>query len=153
MNAEEYREILQTAIQREIDAQDFYREASEKMAEGHLKELFSQFVQEEKKHEDILRGFIESTSPGDVLPFTEDRDYKVSETVENPRVAPDMKPADAFALAMKKEEEAMNQYTALAKGCTDREQAQIFKDLAAMERNHKLKMEQAFVETAFPEAW
>jgi rubrerythrin len=54
---------------------------------------------------------------------------------------------------MKKEEEAMNQYTALAEGCTDPEQARTFRNLAAMERDHKFKMEKAFVESAFPEAW
>jgi rubrerythrin len=46
--------------------------------------------------------------------FSESRDYKVAETVDEPELSMDMKPADAFALAMKKEEEAMKQYTEMA---------------------------------------
>ena len=64
-----------------------------------------------------------------------------------------MKPADAIALAMKNEEEAMELYTWLAQGCDDPEQRRVFEDLAAMERDHKFKMENAFVDIAYPEAW
>jgi len=64
-----------------------------------------------------------------------------------------MKPADAIALAMKKEEEAMNLYLSLAESCKDEAQKQIFKDLAAMERGHKFKMEKAFVDIGYPEVW
>jgi len=151
MQPVEYKEILSSAIQREVEAQNFYKQAAEQMPDGFLKELFTSFVSEEKKHEDILKGFLDAVP--DSLPFEENRDYRVAETVETPRVSSDMAPADAFALAMKKEEEAMNQYNALADGCTDPEQAGVFRHLAAMERKHKLKMENAFVESAFPEAW
>ena len=41
-------------------------------------------------------------------------DYKVAETVDMPRLSLDMKPAEAIALAMKKEEEAMRMYLSLA---------------------------------------
>lgn len=151
MNREIYREILDNAIQREIDAQRFYRDAAARMQDGFLKELFAGFVTEEKKHEEILKGFAEAVPES--LPFQENRDYKVAETVARPEVSEKMKPADAFALAMKKEEEAMHQYSVLADGCTDPEQAKVFRDLAAMEREHKFKMEQAFVDIGYPEVW
>ena len=151
MQPAEYTEILSSAIQREIEAQNFYEQAAEQMADGFLKELFTSFVSEEKKHENILKGFLDAVP--DSLPFEENRDYRVAETVEKPRVSSDMAPADAFALAMKKEEEAMNQYNVLAEGCTDPEQARVFHNLAAMEREHKHKMENLFVDSAFPEAW
>ena len=65
----------------------------------------------------------------------------------------DMKPADAFALAMKKEADAMKQYSEMADLCDDDEKRQIFLDLAAMERDHKLKMESAFIDIGYPEVW
>ena len=64
-----------------------------------------------------------------------------------------MKPAEAIALAMKKEEEAIVQYTALAEDCPDAEKKKVFLDLAAMERGHKKKMEAAFVDIGYPEVW
>lgn len=151
MNHEQYREILEDAIEREIDAQQFYRDAAGRMQDSFLRELFTEFASEEKKHENILAGFLEAMPES--LPFDESRNYRVAETVGSPEVSEQMKPADAFALAMKKEEEAMNQYTVLADGCTDPEQERVFRSLAAMEREHKLKMEQAFVDTGYPEVW
>lgn len=151
MDRSQYKDILSGAIQREIDAQQFYRDAAEKTGEAYLKDLFTGFVSEEKKHENILKDFLDSVP--EKIPFDETRDYHVSETIEKPEVSPQMKPADAFALASKKEEEAMNQYLALADGCTDPEQEKVFRNLAAMEREHKLKMEQAFVDVGYPEVW
>lgn len=151
MDRLQYEKILNEAIQNEVDAQKFYLDASAKMENRTIKEMFLGFVAEEKKHENILRKLL-SKMPED-LPFDERRDYRVSETTVVPEVSPDMKPADAFALAMKKEEEAMNFYTKLADGCTDPQQKNIFLELAAMERQHKFQMEKAFVESGFPEAW
>ncbi|MDA8404820.1 MAG: ferritin family protein [Desulfobacteraceae bacterium] len=151
MNRAEYETILEQAIQAEIDAQKFYRDVAGRMTDAFLKDLFARFAVEEKKHETILRGFW-SVIPEN-LPFEENRDYKIAQTVDRPLVSADMRPADAFALAMKNEEAAMNHYTALAEGCADPRQKQIFMDLAAMERDHKFKMENAFVDIGYPEVW
>jgi rubrerythrin len=151
MNRSEYEGILARAIASEIEAQKFYRDVAGKMSDPFLKELFAGFVEEERKHEEILNGFLSAVP--ERLPFEETRDYRVSETVAAPKVSADMKPADAFALAVKKEEEAMNHYTALAEGCRDAEQKKIFLDLAAMERGHKFRMENAFVDIGYPEVW
>lgn len=151
MNRAEYEKILSDAIQSEIDAQNFYQDVAGRMQAGYLKDLFTSFAAEEKKHERTLQGFL-SAIP-DILPFDETRDYKVSATVARPVVSSTMSPADAFALAMKNEEAAMNHYTALADGCADPAQKRIFLELAAMERDHKFKMEQAFVDVGYPEVW
>jgi rubrerythrin len=147
----QYRKILTDAIQSEIDSQKFYHDAAEAVGSGQLRDMFYGFVAEEKKHEEILENFL-SMAP-EALPFDEKRDYQVSRTTQTPEVSPAMKPADAFALAMKKEEEAMETYTRLAEGCTDDGQKNVFLRLASMEREHKLKMEKAFVDAGFPEAW
>jgi len=152
MNRDQYDAILGDAIQGEIEAQNFYKEAAEKLSDPFLKDLFQGFVNEEKKHQNILEGF--RSSMPETLPFDENRDYKVAETVDDTQeLSTDMKPADAFALAMKKEEHAMKRYTNLAEGATDAEQKKIFRDLAAMERDHKRKMENAFVDVGYPELW
>ncbi len=151
MDRLEYEKIIADAIQGEIESQQFYRDAAGRMQDAFLQEMFTEFAAEEKNHEKILSGFLSTVS--DTLPFEETRDYHVAETVARPEVSADMSPADAFALAMKKEAEAMDRYTRLADGCTDPEQKRIFLDLAAMERRHKLKMENAFVDIGYPEAW
>ena len=65
----------------------------------------------------------------------------------------EMKQADAIALAMKKEEEAMKAYYELARVSSNPDQSQEFSKLAAMEQGHKTKLEKLYTSMAFPEVW
>ena len=151
MNLSEYKDVIKFAMANEVEAQKFYADAAEKLANPALKKMFSQFAEEENRHREILKEIYVSNSIGDY--FAEGTDHKVSEAVDEPELSMDMKPADAFALAMKKEEEAMVQYMALAEDCPDADKKKVFLDLAAMERGHKRKMEDAFVDIGYPEVW
>jgi rubrerythrin len=151
MDLGEFKDIIKFAMANEVEAQKFYEDAAKKLKDPHLQSMFMQLADEEKKHREILKGIYISNRIGEY--FDETVDYHVSEGVEAPELSTDMKPADAFALAMKKEEEAMAQYTELAESCPDAEKKRIFQDLAAMERGHKLKMENAFVDIGYPEVW
>ena len=151
MNLSEYKDVIKFAMANEVEAQKFYADAAEKLSNPALKKMFAQFSEEEKRHREILKEIYVSNTIGDY--FEEGTDYNVSETVDEPELSMDMKPADAFALAMKKEEDAMVQYAALANECRDAEKKKVFLDLAAMERGHKRKMEDAFVDVGYPEVW
>ncbi|WP_319523205.1 ferritin family protein [uncultured Desulfosarcina sp.] len=151
MNLSEYKDIIKQAIANEVEARKFYEDAANTLADPFLKTLFTTLAQEEKKHRDILTKIYTSNTIDRY--FTETRDYKVAETMDEPELSMDMKPADAFALAMKKEEAAMKQYNEMAALCDDEEKRQVFLDLAAMERDHKLKMEDAFTNVGYPEVW
>jgi len=151
MNLNQYKEIIEFAIAGEIEAQEFYKDAANKVSVPYLKDMFEKFAKEEKGHEKILKGILSKDTINQY--FKESTDYKVAETVEKPKLSTDMKPADAIALAMKNEEEAMKQYTDLAEACLDPSQKKVFLDLAAMERGHKLIMEKAFVDIGYAELW
>ncbi len=151
MGQTECSAILDRAIDSEIEAASFYANVAEKTADSHLRQLFSTFSKEEQKHRRILEGF--RSDPTVVIHFKEVPDFGVSETVPEPILSIEMKPADAIALAMKKEEAAMRQYKQLAEACKDAAQIKIFLELAAMEREHKAKMEAAFVDIGYPEVW
>ena len=151
MKLSEYKEIIKQAIANEVEARKFYDDASVTLKDPFLKKLFAELAEEEKKHRDILTKIYTSNTIDNY--FSETRDYKVAETMDEPELSMDMKPADAFALAMKKEEAAMKQYADMANLCDDAQKRQVFLDLAAMERDHKLKMESAFVDVGYPEVW
>jgi rubrerythrin len=151
MDISEYKKIIQNAIVNEVEAEAFYESASKKIKNEHLKEMFNLLASEEKKHQEILKRIQESNQISEY--FNEAIDYKVAETVPTPVLSTDMTPADAFALAMKKEQEAMEYYTKIAAHCENVEKKKVFLDLAAMEQNHKLKMEKAFVDIGYPEVW
>ncbi|BBO76376.1 rubrerythrin [Desulfosarcina widdelii] len=151
MNLSEYKDIIKQAIANEVEARKFYEDAASTLADPYLKKLFTTLAEEEKKHRDILTKIYTSNTIDRY--FSETRDYKVAETMDEPELSMDMKPADAFALAMKKEEAAMKQYNEMAAMCDDEDKRQVFLDLAAMERDHKLKMEDAFTNVGYPEVW
>lgn len=151
MDQKSYRQILEDAIQAEIEANLFYQQAAEKVNDSFLKEMFASFALEEMKHRRILEGFRENSKTA--LHFARVNDFQISETIDDRPLSIDMAPADAIALAMKKEEAAMHQYTWLAQSCADPDQKKIFAELAEMERGHKAKLESAFVDIGYPEVW
>ena len=65
----------------------------------------------------------------------------------------DLSPGEAFQLAMKKEQAAMETYLKWAWACQDPELKKVYEELAEMERGHKARIEELFVNAAFPEAW
>jgi rubrerythrin len=151
MEQSQYKSIIEFAIANEIEAEEFYTDAAKKVIDPHLKKMFNELAYEEKRHRKILKGILARESIG--RHFKESRDYKVAETIGKPKLSTDMKPVDAIALAMKNEEEAMKQYSVLADACSDPDLKNVFLDLSAMEREHKFKMEKAFVDIGYPEVW
>ncbi len=138
-------------MQNEVEAQKFYEDVAAKMSNPQLKEMFAEFAVEEQRHREILKQIFTSNRIDDY--FDARHDYHVSEEIDAPPLSTDMKPADAIALAMKKEEEAMVQYTQMAESCPEPEKKRVFLDLVAMEQGHKQRMENAFVDIGFPEVW
>jgi len=151
MTKEEYKAILTKAIDNEVESYEFYKGVSEIVVDTYIKKMFDEFAAEELGHKKLLEGFL--TRDVKDMHFDESADYKVSETVDKPTLSVDMKPADALALAMKNEEEAMNMYAAFAAASSDQSQKKMFHDLSLMEKGHKTKLEKYYVNVAFPEVW
>lgn len=151
MDFEAYKHILQIAVDNEVESYDFYKSAIEKVKENSSKDMFAELAEEEMKHKMILEGFINNeTKP---LKFKQVKDYKISETVDSPRLSVEMKFADAIALAMKKEEESMHLYHELASFSMDEKQKNVFLELAKMEQGHKTRLEALYTDAAYAEVW
>jgi rubrerythrin len=150
MKMDEYKKIVTMAIENEIEAYDFYTAVGEKAKDAGLKAIFRDLAAEEKKHRQLLEGLLSQAKP---MTFDEVEDYKVSQTVDKPKLSMSMKPADALALAMKNEEEAMKMYTELAARSLGKEQKEMFESLARMEKGHKAKLENMYTSIAFIEVW
>lgn len=150
MKTDEFKKIIKFAISNEIEAYEFYKGVSDKTKDAGLKKIFAELAEEEAGHRKFLEGL---TSGKTQIHFDESKDYKVSQTIEKPKLSLSMKPADAIALAVKEEEEAMEMYTEIADCSTDAEQKKMFQLLANMEQGHKVKLEDTFTNMAFPEVW
>lgn len=152
MDAERYKQVIKEAIAGEVEAKEFYLKISERIKDAYLKELFLGFSREEANHEKILTALLEKGKIKASI-FGGTKEYKISETIDMPEVTDDMDLKSAIGLAMKNEEIAMKKYQQLADGCDDPELTSVFNSLAAMEKDHKFKMENAFVDVAYPEVW
>lgn len=145
------KSVLKMAIAREVESYTFYRLISEKVKDKNLKKLFAELAGDETKHREFLEGLL--TKDVKTLKITGAKDYKVGDSLETPELTPDLKPVDGLIIAIKKELEAMQLYTQLANSTEDFVQKSLFQNLAAMERGHKARLEDLYVEMAFPEAW
>lgn len=152
MDAELYKKVIKDAIEGEIEAKEFYLNISKRIRDSYLKELFLEFSKEEANHEKILNALL---NKGQIKTSTFDgkKDFKISETIALPEVSETMNLKDAIGLAMKNEEIAMQKYETLSANCDDPELKSVFKSLSSMEKDHKFKMEESFVNVAYPEIW
>ncbi len=151
MKKTEFEKIINFAIGNEIEAQEFYSQAAEKVKSPQLKDMFNGFAEDEKNHEKLLKGYLKKGP--DKMHFKESFDANFAASVDKPKLSVSMHPADALALAMKSEEEAMDFYTYVADLSNDSGEQKVFKELAEMERGHKLKMEKAFKNVTFSADW
>lgn len=145
------KDIIKMAISREVESYTFYRTVSDKVRDKNLKDLFNELAGDETKH----REFLEDLLTRDVKKFKigAGHDYKVGDSLKTPELSADLKPIDGLVIAIKKELEAMQMYTQLANSTDDFVQKSLFQNLASMERGHKARLEDLYVEMAFPEKW
>jgi len=151
MTTNEYKSILKLAIANEVEAYEFYLNAANKSKNANLKSTFTELAEEEKKHKITLEAFINNETKQ--MQFKETADYKISESIELPKLTSEMSFADGLALAMKKEEEAMKMYEEFAKASDNESQKEIFMQLSLMEKGHKTRLENIYSSTAYTEVW
>ncbi|MDD4160551.1 MAG: ferritin family protein [Synergistaceae bacterium] len=147
-----YKEILKMAIENEVEAYEFYKDAALKMKDRAMKKTFEELAEEESGHKTLLEDYLNNELKE--MKFKEEKDYKVAETVEAPQVlSADMAFKDAIALAMKKEQGAMEMYKAFADASKESKQQETFLELAKMEAGHKKRLEDIYTATAYTEVW
>lgn len=151
MKMDEYKKILLSAIDKEVEAYAFYQALSERVQDPALKSVFKELAEQETYHRRTLQEYL---SGGKVeLHFDEVKDYHLSDTLEKPKPSIDLKPLDGLKVAIKREEEAMEMYEKFAEASTTADQKKIFGELAKMERGHKVRLEDIYTNQAFAEAW
>ena len=147
-----YKEILKMAVGNEVEAYEFYRDAAAKMKDPAMKKTFQELADEESGHKVLLEGYLSNEMKD--MKFSEEKDYKVAETVEAPQaLSTDMAFKDAIALAMKKEQEAMEMYQQFADASEGAKQQETFLELAKMEKGNKVRLEGIYTDIAFIEVW
>jgi rubrerythrin len=145
MTREQFQEIINFAIEREHEAERFYKEAAEKAKWPHIKELLLEMAKEEQGHarhlSGISMGAIQDTNI-DPIP-----DMKLSDYLADMEYKPDMGFQEIMIIAMKREERAHQLYHELGNTCTDPTVCKLFAMMAEEEKKHKFRLEKEYEET------
>jgi len=137
------REILNFAIEKEVEAVDFYFELHKNEKMKHHESLFLDFANEETKHKKLLEDLRDSYNDGgeislDTAPV---ENLGVIEGLKDIEYLSEMDYRDTLILAMKREERAVILYenmTSLAFSETSRE---VIRKLATDEKKHLRQLE------------
>jgi rubrerythrin len=151
MDQKKFTEILKMAINRENEAFNFYMTTSGKVKDRNFKKLFDELAGDERKHRATLENLLAKGVAK--IRFAPGVDYKVGDALASPPLSPDLKPLDGLVLAIRKELEAMQMYTRLAAVAADAAEKDLFTELVNMERGHKSRLEDIYVNMAFPEVF
>jgi rubrerythrin len=146
------QKILHHAARREEEAYAFYKSVAGRMKNKAVSEIFEELASQESDHLRLVTGWSRNPDIANRFLFKE-ADYKITEGVDLPQLSIEMKPAEAFVLAMKKELEAAEFYRMLSEKAVDGGLSQILKSLVEMELSHKRKIEDAFVNVGYPEVF
>jgi rubrerythrin len=144
-------EIFAMAIRAEEEAGAFYQAVEKTASNEVVKRLFLQLAKEEQQHKLFLEGCRDD--PGVLAKLPASIDYGISDTVPAQVLSASMKPADAIALAMKKEQQAVYLYRSLAAATQDAGLRASLEGLSRMEQEHKYRLEEAFVGVGYPEVF
>ncbi len=137
---ETFTDILDFAMEREVEAEAFYRELALQAQATSMREILEEFAEEEHMHweklEKIKQGqycMLDGNTP---IPS-----IHIAECVPEPKTGSDMDLADALIIAMQREKAAYRFYIELAADAPNQELMDLFLALAHEEANHKLRFE------------
>lgn len=144
-------QILERAIQKEIESQHFYSELSRKTTNDSAKDTLQRLSQQEQKHRSMLEQYRQGKLKSGILSQEQVINYKIAEHLDQPEISPDMQLKDIFLLAANRETHSHELYLALARLHPAGEAKRLLEELASQELEHKQKMEFLYTEVAFPQ--
>jgi len=142
MDEKNFQEMIQFAIQREIESMDFYSRASKMVKQSGTRDLFLDFVKQEEGHkkklEEVNRGKIE-LGKIEKIP-----NLKISDYMVDAELKPDVSYAEILRIAMKREERSVKLYTDLNEKNEDKDLGKLFTFLIQEESKHKYYIEKIY---------
>ena len=144
-------DFIDIAIQREIEAYEFYQGLIAKVEDQTAKQALDLLAGEEKKHRAFLEDYQAGKLGKDALRLTEVVDYKIAEYLEKPDIKKNMESKDVYLVAAHREQNSYQFYTGLAAIHPDGSVKDMLLRMANEEKRHKEKVEYLFTNTAFPQ--
>ena len=145
------KEILEKAIEKEVDSRLLYVSLSQKANDQTAKVAFQELAQQEQGHQNLLERYLRGELKEGALSRGQVIDYKIAEQLDQPELSLDMKLQDVFLLAANHEKASHEFYLSLAQIHPAGEVKRLLEELAAQELEHKQRVEFLYTEVAFPQ--
>ena len=145
------KEVLQTAIGKEIEAQKLYSDLARIMTSQVAKDTFQELVRQERGHQQLLERYLHGELKAGALQAGQVIDYKITENFEPTEIFTNMPLKDIFLRAANREKAAHEAYLTLSQAHPTGEVRKLLEDLASQELGHKHKLEFLYTEVAFPQ--
>ena len=142
MDEKKFQEIVQFAIQKEIEAVDFYTRASGVVKYSGTKDLFLDFAKQEEGHKKLLEDLnLEKVVRAKIEKIP---NLKISDYLVDTDFRPDISYADILRIAMKREEHSIKLYNDLKPLNGDETLTKLFNFLIQEETKHKYALEKIY---------
>lgn len=139
-------EILEFAISREVEANEFYTALADKVSNSAMSRMLKDLAEEELEHKTKLE--LEVMKIGDVVkqaPRSPDADeiarLKISDYIVEDGGQFDMEYGDLLLLGIKKEKASFRLYIDLAEMIDDKQLHETLLEIAEEEARHKMRFE------------
>lgn len=146
MDFKDLKAIIAFAVEKEVEAADFYKSLSEEESMSGVKDMFLEFAGEEMKHKTMLenlekQGFDKSLSE---YGFKWIPDMRRSDYLSDIPYKKGMPYNEILTVAMKREEKALKLYNHLLEKVETEGGRKLFRILCQEEAKHKLKLESMY---------
>lgn len=144
-------DFIDIAIQREIEAYEFYIGLSQKTNDKAAQDVLYFLADEEKKHRAFLEDYRAGKHGTAALKLNQTIDYKIAEHLEKPDIQKNLESKDVYLVAAHRELNSYNFYTSLSAIHPDGPVKDMLVRMAGEELKHKEKVEYLYSNTAFPQ--
>jgi rubrerythrin len=144
MTFESFEVLIEFAIEKEQEAAAFYADLAEQTSFSGVKDSLLEMVEEEKKHESLLKNLGNNKALVEEYKLKWIPDMKRSDYMVELKYEDGMNYVDILRLAMKREEQALKLYNELQKKTENPENIQLLKILCQEEAKHKLFLESLY---------
>lgn len=144
MSKEKFDKILDFAIEREIEAVNFYKDLQKNSDFEPNKDYYAELESMEQGHANALKDLKKNISKNPNLSVPKVENLSISDYLVEPIAEGKMSYQDILIIAMKREERAYALYTELAENSDDSEIKNIFLKLAGEEAKHKNHFEKIY---------
>ena len=133
-------EILEFAISREVEANEFYMYLSSRLESPAMRELVLEFAKEELEHKAKLE--LEAMKEGIVVKASEKvAEFEIADYMSDVELSDDMSYKDLLILAAKKERRSLRLYIDLAAIIENADSREALLSIAVEEAKHEARFE------------